>query len=61
MGTYDTRGGSAVSPDVSDPHIFDEEDVVLGFLEDAGVPSSVNDKVVAVVRRLCERVAALET
>ena len=42
MGTYDTRGGSAAFPEMNEPQIFDEEDEVLGFLEDAGVASTVS-------------------
>lgn len=55
MGTCDTPHGGPVSPDIPDPHIFQEEEAVLEILEDAGVDSAVNDKVLKIVRDLCER------
>lgn len=55
MGTYDNRGGSPISTEDAEPHIFPEEVQVLEILENAGVPSQINDRVVDVVRRLCEK------
>ncbi len=38
----------------NEEYIFDEEEEALEILEDAGVPSEVNDKIVAIIRKLCE-------
>src|SRR5690242_12436242 len=49
MGTFDTRGGSPISPkdDSSDPSKLVED--VLGLLEDAGIATEINDKIVALI------------
>lgn len=57
MGTYDTRGGAPLSPTERDPYIFAEEEDLLILLEDAGVATEVNDKAVAILRRVLEREA----
>lgn len=60
MGTYDTRGGSPLSPNMDDPTIYPEEEIVLSILEAADVSGAVNDQVAAVVARVCEREAVLK-
>lgn len=49
MGTYDTRGGHPISPDI--PVYLPSElvEAVLGLLEDAGVPSIINDQIVELI------------
>lgn len=43
---------------ITGPEPYPEEDQILEILEAAGVPSDVNDKVLAVVRKLCEDLIA---
>lgn len=56
MGTYDTVGGSAASPNEPDVHISKTVDRVLELLEGEGVPATINDEIVAIIESL-ERVA----
>lgn len=49
MGTYDTRGGTPISPDESDYMPSDLVEKVLGLLEDADVATEVNDKIVELI------------
>ncbi len=46
MGTYDTRGGGAISPCVDNYYISSLEEAVLELLEKAGLPEKFNDSIV---------------
>lgn len=50
MGTFDTRGGSPVSPNEPDFAVSELVEKVLGLLEDAGIPTDINDQIVALIR-----------
>jgi hypothetical protein len=49
MGTYETRGGTAASPDFNDPGIHPLVESVLVLLEGAEIPTEVNDKIVTLI------------
>lgn len=49
------RNVDAVARHFEEPFIFPEEEELLGVLEGASVPSDVNDKAVAILRRVLER------
>jgi len=49
-----------MSPDDPIPYIFPEEDEVGELLESVHVPTEIEDKVLAVVARLCTRISELE-
>lgn len=51
MGTYDTIGGTPASPDEPAYQPSDLVTAVLGLLEDADCPSSVNDQIVALIEK----------
>lgn len=59
----DQVGAAPSHPDVSHgaatPNMFAEESKVLEILEAADSPQEVNDRVVAIVRQLCEQVSDL--
>jgi hypothetical protein len=48
-GTYDTIGGAPSSPKNEGYEPTQLEEDVLGILEAAGVPESINDKIVALI------------
>lgn len=45
MGTFDTRGGSALSPDVCNSEPSELSESILGLLENAGISSDINDAI----------------
>ena len=49
MGTYDTRGGSPLSPDINITDASPLVDTILKILEEAGLPTTVNDQIVAII------------
>ena len=51
------HNAAAAARHFEEPFIFPEEEELLGILEGASVPSEVNDKAVAVLRRVLEREA----
>lgn len=51
MGTYDTRGGTPISPDVEEPYISTLEETVLEALETAEAPTAINDHIIEVIRQ----------
>ncbi len=55
MGTYDTYGGSPISPNEPDPHISQDEEDALGVLEDL---DKARDSAKAVLQPLFRRIIA---
>jgi hypothetical protein len=49
VGTYDTRGGGPIGSRIKDRALTPLVETILSILEEAGVPSSVNDKIVALI------------
>lgn len=50
MGTYDTRGGAARHDPAFDVDVVSKlQDDVLGLLEEAGLPTEINDKIMVLV------------
>ena len=45
MGTFDTRGGSALSPDVCNSEPSELSEKILDLLENAGISSDINDAI----------------
>jgi hypothetical protein len=49
MGTYDTRGGGPLSPEIDDSGPSQLVEAILAVLEGAGVDAAINDKVAALI------------
>jgi len=49
MGTYDTRGGGAISPTVDTIAPSALVEAVLGLLEETEIDTATNDRVVALI------------
>lgn len=49
MGTYDTRGGGAISPTINDIAPSKLVEDVLTLLEAAGIDTATNDKVAELI------------
>lgn len=45
MGTFDTKGGNALSPDVCNSEPSELSETILGLLENAGINSDINDAI----------------
>ena len=49
MGTYDTRGGTPISPPDEEQPSSPLEDAVMGLLEDAGFSTEVSDRILELI------------
>lgn len=49
MGTYDTRGGAPISPDMQEPAISELQEKVWSFLEDLGIGDSYLNRIEKII------------